>query len=198
MTKVRKLLGSLVLRLFGWTVEGGPPEIPKYVLIAAPHTSNWDFVFLLAFAEYYGVRISWLGKHEMFRWPFAGLLTRLGGIPVARARSDNLVDRLADLFASSERLCLTVPVEGTRGHVAYWKSGFYHIARAASVPIVMSYLDYPNKRGGFGPALTPTGDICGDMDAFRAFYSGKRGKYPALTGRVRLKEEDRPLEDTGT
>ena len=195
---MRKLLGTLVLRLFGWNVEGEAPAPDKYVLIAAPHTSNWDFIFLLAFAEHFGVRVSWLGKLEMFRWPFAGLLRRLGGIPVARKASDNLVERLAELFAERDALCLTVPVEGTRGYVDHWKSGFYHIARAAKVPIVMSYLDYPRKNGGFGPAFTPTGDIVHDMDVFRAFYDGKEGKQPKLTGRIRLKEEDSPLEETGT
>jgi 1-acyl-sn-glycerol-3-phosphate acyltransferase len=175
---------------------GDPPGPPKYVLIAAPHTSNWDFIFLLAFAWYYGVEISWLGKREMFRWPFGGFFERLGGIPVARASSGNMVDRMKDQFDAHERLCLVVPVEGTRSYVDYWKSGFYHIARAAGVPIVMSYLDYPRKLGGFGAALMPTGDIPVDMDAIRAFYDGKQGKHVEWTGRIRLKEEDQPAEAT--
>ena len=195
---MRKLIGTLVLRLFGWNIEGEAPAPDKYVLIAAPHTSNWDFVFLLAFAEHFGVKVSWLGKKEMFPWPFTGLLKRLGGIPVERSSTGNMVERLAQLFADREGLCLTVPVEGTRGYVDHWKSGFYHVARAAKVPIVMSYLDYPRKNGGFGPAFTPTGDITRDMDAIRAFYAGKEGKRPKLTGRIRLKEEDRELEETGT
>ena len=182
------------MRLWGWTVVGEPPAPTKYVLIAAPHTSNWDFIFLLAFAWHYGVAVSWLGKQEMFRWPFRRVLELLGGIPVARGRSETMVDRMNALFAARERLCLVVPVEGTRAYVDYWKSGFYHIARAAHVPIVMSYLDYPRKLGGFGAALVPTGDVAVDMDAIRAFYAGKQGKNVEWTGRIRLREEDRPAE----
>jgi 1-acyl-sn-glycerol-3-phosphate acyltransferase len=195
---MQKLLGTLVLRLFRWNIEGEAPAPAKYVLIAAPHTSNWDFIFLLAFAAHFRVRVSWLGKLEMFRWPFAGLLKRLGGIPVARTASGNLVAQLAALFAEHETLALTVPAEGTRGYVDHWKSGFYHIASAANVPIVMSYLDYPRKNGGFGPAFLPTGNVARDMEAIRTFYKGKEGKRPELTGRIRLKEEDGQLEETGT
>lgn len=195
---MRRLLGTFVLRLFGWTIEGSAPTQKKFVLIAAPHTSNWDFIFLLAFAAHFGVRVSWLGKRQMFQWPFVGLLKWLGGIPVQRSSSGNMVDRMAALFAERDLLALTVPVEGTRGYVEYWKSGFYHIASAARVPIVMSYLDYPRKLGGFGPALTTTGDVVADMDRLRAFYEGKQGKRPALTGRIRLREEDRQLDSTGT
>jgi len=187
-------LGKSVLWSFGWKMEGSPPEPPKYVLIAAPHTSNWDFIFLLAYAWAFGVDVSWLGKREMFRWPFAGLLTKLGGVPVARSSAGNMVDRMAAAFADRDRLALTVPVEGTRGYVDYWKSGFYYIACAANVPIVMSYLDYPNKIGGFGPALMPTGDIRADMETLRAFYAGKLGKHAEWTGRVRVREEDVPEE----
>lgn len=195
---VRRKLATLVLRLFGWQMEGNPPEPDKYVLIAAPHTSNWDFIFLLACAEYFGVRVSWLGKREMFPKPFKRLLVRLGGIPVERKRAGNLVAELAELFSSRKELCLVVPVEGTRGYVEYWKSGFYHIARAANVPIVMSYLDYPRKKGGFGPAFEPTGDVRADMDRIREFYTGKEGKTPRFTGRIRLREEDQELDATGT
>jgi 1-acyl-sn-glycerol-3-phosphate acyltransferase len=193
---IRRALAGVVLRLWGWTIEGSAPTPPKYVLIAAPHTSNWDFIFLIAYAWYFGVEISWLGKREMFRGPFAVMFTRLGGIPVARDEKGNMVDRMAELFASRDRFCLVVPVEGTRGYVEYWKSGFYHVARAARVPIVMSYLDYPNKLGGFGPALLPTGDIPRDMNVLREFYREKRGKHVDWTGRIRLKEEDLPTKAT--
>lgn len=190
--------GKAVLWLFGWTMEGLAPEPSKYVLIAAPHTSNWDFIFLLAYAWAFGVEVSWLGKREMFRWPFVGLLRRLGGIPVGRSSAGNVVDRMVEEFDRHDRLALVVPVEGTRGHVEYWKSGFYHIAGAAKVAIVMSYLDYPPKLGGFGPALMPSGDIKADMDTIRAFYAGKKGKRAEWTGRIRLKEEDAPAAGSET
>ena len=101
-----------------------------------------------------------------------------------------MVDRMAELFAERDALCLVVPVEGTRRYREYWKSGFYHIARAAGVPIVMSYLDYRTRNGGFGPAITPSGDVARDMDTLREFYGDMRGKYPKETGRIRLREED--------
>ncbi len=195
---MRKLVGKFTLRLFGWSATGAPPAPAKYVLVTAPHTSNWDFIFLLAYAAAFGVTISWLGKREMFRFPFQRLLRSLGGIPVDRKGGGNMVDQMRELFAAREKLALGVPTEGTRSYVEYWKSGFYQIARAANVPIVMAYLDYATKRGGFGPALTPSGDIKGDMDLFRAFYSGMLGKHPAQTGRIRLREEDKELEATGS
>jgi 1-acyl-sn-glycerol-3-phosphate acyltransferase len=185
-------LSALLLRLGGWRAEGGPPAVAKYVVIAAPHTSNWDFIWVLAFAGYYGMRIRWIGKHTLFRWPYGWIMRRLGGISVERDRRQSLVKQMADKFADLDALALVVPVEGTRGHVSHWKSGFYHIARTAGVPIAMSYLDYSRKRGGFGPLLVPTGDVPRDMDKLRAFYADKLGKYPHLTSPIRLAEENAP------
>ena len=114
----------------------------------------------------------------------------LGGLPVRRDRRENLVSNLASLFEEYEELGLVVPAVGTRGHVEHWKSGFYHIAREADVPIVMSFLDYERRRGGFGPALMPSGDVKRDMDQVRAFYADKVGKYPEKFGPVQLREEE--------
>jgi 1-acyl-sn-glycerol-3-phosphate acyltransferase len=116
-------------------------------------------------------------------------LRKVGGIPVVRHKAGNLVDQMAQVLRDADSLALVVPAEGTRGYVPYWESGFYHIARAADVPIVMSYLDYSRKRGGFGPALLPTGDVRVDMDEIREFYADKVGRYPDQFGAVRLKEE---------
>jgi 1-acyl-sn-glycerol-3-phosphate acyltransferase len=113
----------------------------------------------------------------------------LGGIPVVRNRRENLVDSLARAFEEHEALGLVVPTEGTRGYAEYWKSGFYHIALRADVPIIMSFLDYSKKEGGFGPAFFPAGDVGRDMDGIRAFYSGKQGLHPELFGPIRLREE---------
>jgi 1-acyl-sn-glycerol-3-phosphate acyltransferase len=173
----------------GWRADGTPPYEKRFVLIAAPHTSNWDLAYLLALAKVYGVRVSWMGKHTLFRPPMGWLMRRVGGIPVVRERSGNRVALLAELFAQHEELALTVPAEGTRGYAPYWKSGFYHIAREAGVPIVPGYLDYSKKRGGFGPPLHPTGDVSTDMAELRDFYADKIGRYPELFGPVRLKEE---------
>jgi 1-acyl-sn-glycerol-3-phosphate acyltransferase len=192
MGGIIRILSVALLRLGGWRVEGRPPVAPKYVLIAAPHTSNWDFLWVLTFAGYYGVRIRWIGKHTLFRPPFGWLMRALGGIPVQRGRRQSLVREMAAALDAAGSMCLVVPVEGTRARVTHWKSGFYHIARSAGVPIVMGYLDYGGKRGGFGPALVPSDDVVRDMDALRAFYADKTGKHPENTSPVRLIEEDMP------
>jgi 1-acyl-sn-glycerol-3-phosphate acyltransferase len=187
---LRKTLARWFLRLARWEPEGSRPEMRRFVLIAAPHTSNWDLAYLLALATIFDVRISWMGKDVLFRPPLGWLMYRVGGIPVVRSRRSNMVTAVAKLFAETEDLALVVPAEGTRGYVDHWKSGFYHIARTAGVPIVMGYLDYARRRGGFGPALHPTGDVRADMDQIRAFYADKVGKYPDQFGAVRLVEED--------
>jgi 1-acyl-sn-glycerol-3-phosphate acyltransferase len=177
------------LTLTGWQAEGAKPLERRFVLIAAPHTSNWDLAYLLALAVIFEVKISWMGKHALFRPPLGWLMRRVGGIPIVRHRRGDMVSQMAQAFEESESLALVVPAEGTRKYVAHWKSGFYHIARTAKVPIVLGYLDYARRRGGLGPALHPTGEIRRDMDEIRDFYADKVGKYPDQFGEVRLKEE---------
>jgi 1-acyl-sn-glycerol-3-phosphate acyltransferase len=186
---MKRFLASVFLRLAGWKPEGQRPAALRYVLIAAPHTSNWDLAYLLALSAVLDVKVSFMAKHTLFRGPMGWAMRRLGGIPVRRDQRADLVDRMAQVLNESEKLCLTVPAEGTRRYVPHWKSGFYHIARKAGVPIVMGYLDYARKRGGFGPELIPTGDVREDMDEVRSFYADKVGKHPAHFGAVRLKEE---------
>jgi 1-acyl-sn-glycerol-3-phosphate acyltransferase len=187
---VRRRLAQWVLDARDWRPEGERPRARKFVLIAYPHTSNWDLLYLLALAAVLDVQVRWLGKHTLFRGPAGPAMRALGGIPIIRHRRENTVQAMARVFDDYESLALTVPAEGTRSWVPYWKSGFYHIARTAGVPIVMGYLDYARRRGGFGPELWPTGDVKRDMDAIRAFYADKVGKYPARAGTVRLREED--------
>jgi 1-acyl-sn-glycerol-3-phosphate acyltransferase len=187
--RLRRLVARLFLSATGWKPDGEKPAAARYVLIAAPHTTNWDFPYLLAFAEHFDLQISWLGKASLFRAPFGGLMRALGGIPIERTRSENRVAEMARVFSEREELGLVVPAEATRGRTDYWKSGFYYIALTARVPIVMSYLDYTKKLGGIGPAFMPTGDVAGDMDAVRRFYADKQGKYPESFGPVRLREE---------
>jgi 1-acyl-sn-glycerol-3-phosphate acyltransferase len=185
-----KFIARWFLKLTGWEAEGAKPLERRFVLIAAPHTSNWDLAYLLALGEIFDVRTSWMGKHQLFRPPLGWIMRRLGGIPVVRHRSGNLVSAVAEEFERREDLALVVPAEGTRGYVAHWKSGFYHIARTAGVPIVLGYLDYASRRGGFGPMIYPSDDVRADMDEIRSFYADKSGKYPDQTGVIRLKEED--------
>ena len=183
-------LGGLYLRLSGWRVEGRFPDAAKAVVIAAPHTSNWDLPLMLAVAYVLGIRPAWLGKRELFRWPFGWLMRRLGGLPVDRGARQNLVQQAVDRFDAVDRLHLVIPPSGTRRRATHWRSGFYHIARGARVPIVCGFLDYRRKVGGIGPALTPSGDLAADMVDLRAFYADITGKFPASTTPVRLLEED--------
>ena len=166
----------LILRLAGWRMEGRLPQIPKFVLVGAPHTSNWDLPFTLLMAFAFRARIHWLGKKAIFRRPFKGFFQWLGGIPVQRSRSQNLVEQSIQQFQHNEKLILTIAPSGTRKSVANWKSGFYHIACGAKVPIVLGFLDYQRKVGGFGLMVYPTGNISADMKAIRAFYDGVSGK----------------------
>jgi 1-acyl-sn-glycerol-3-phosphate acyltransferase len=185
-----RALGGAFLRLSGWRVEGRLPDAAKAVVIAAPHTSNWDLPLMLAVAFVLGIRPAWLGKRELFRWPFGWLMRWLGGVPVDRAARQNLVQQAVDRFNALDRLHLVVPPSGTRRRATHWRSGFYHIARGARVPIVCGFLDYGRRVGGIGPTLTPSGDLATDMDGLRAFYANITGKYPGLTTPVRLLEED--------
>jgi len=159
-------------------------------VIAAPHTSNWDLVLMLAVGFALVVWPSWLGKRELFRPPFGWLMRRLGGVPVDRSRRGNLVEQAAARLRAADRLLLVVPPSGTRSRAPHWRSGFYHIARGADVPIVCAFLDYARKVGGIGPVFVPTHDLGADMDRLRAFYHDVRGKYPDHETPVRLAEED--------
>jgi 1-acyl-sn-glycerol-3-phosphate acyltransferase len=165
------------LFLLGWQTKGTPPGIGKYVLIAAPHSSNWDFVFFLLTIFKHKMPVYWMAKNTMFRWPFTRLLQRLGGIPVDRSRKANFVHIMADAFERSKQLALTIAPSGTREKVIKWKTGFYHIALQANVPIVCGFIDYPNKTVGIGPTFHPTGDMDADMGFIKAFYTPFSGKY---------------------
>ena len=166
------------LKLAGWKVEGTlPPEARKAVLIAAPHTSNWDLPYTLMVAYVLGMNMYWMGKQSIFKPPFNNLMQWLGGIAVNREKSTNLVAASAQaLIAADGKVQLIIPPEGTRSKARYWKTGFYYIALSAKVPIVMAYMDYPQKRAGLGPLFYPSGDIDKDMVAIKAFYAQFKGK----------------------
>jgi len=168
----------LFLKLAGWRVEGAlPPEAKKSVFIAAPHTSNWDLPYTLMVAFVLRLNIHWMGKASLFRFPFGGLMRWLGGIAVDRSKSNNLVAASAQAIALAPgALQLIVPPEGTRAKSRYWKSGFFHIAVAAGVPIVMAYMDYSRKVSGLGPVFYASGDLEADMVAIKAFYAPFKGK----------------------
>lgn len=158
----------------------------KFVVVAAPHTSNWDFVIFLAMVHSVGIRARVIGKHTLVRWPFGGLMRRLGVIPVRRDTGQGLVEQVVAAFASEPSIALTITPEGTRRATPYWRSGFYHIAAAAGVPIVLGFIDGERKVAGLGPTLTPTGDVAADMEVIRGFYSPIKGINPERQGPIRL------------
>ncbi len=166
-------LSVAFLKITGWKIEGSlPPEAAKCVLIAAPHTSNWDLPYTLMVSFALRLNVRWMGKQSIFKPPFSGVMQWLGGIAVNREQSTNLVAASSQAIAQADGpLQLVVPPEGTRSKVTYWKTGFYYIALGAKVPIVMAYLDFKNKRTGLGPMLYPSGDIDKDMLEIKAFYA---------------------------
>jgi 1-acyl-sn-glycerol-3-phosphate acyltransferase len=165
------------------------------LVIAAPHTSNWDAVFLLGAAYSLHLRVNWLVKNSLFV-PVVGPLIRFfGGIPVERSRSTNLVQRLAEQITASNGTALVVPPSGTRARTDYWKSGFYRIAVATNIPVVCGYLDYDRKVAGLGLSFFLTGDMSADMDRIRNFYAPVAAKYPDNKSRILLREENEPNEE---
>ena len=167
-----------LLRLLGWRVQGSlETRAARCVVIAAPHTSNWDFPFTLLGAFALGMHIRWLGKATLFRAPFGGLMRWLGGIPVQRERSNNLVGAsIVALRAAPGPLQLVLSPEGTRRRTSTWKTGFHHIARGAGLPIQLSYLDWGTRCCGLGPLVDPGEDVDADIARIRAFYTPFRGR----------------------
>ncbi len=173
-----RALGRWVLRLFGWRIVGDVPDRSRFVVIAAPHTSNWDFVFGIAAKLVLAVDARWLGKDKLFRWPFSRFMRWLGGTPVDRFSPHGVVGQTVELFKRTERLIIGMSPEGTRKKVEKWRTGFYYIALGAQVPILLVYFDYRRKAIGLGPLFFPTGDADKDIGAMRSFYRDKPGKYP--------------------
>ncbi len=187
---IRALIGRLWLFVFRWRLVGDLPPHRKYVLIAAPHTSNWDLPFMLATAWILRVRVQWMGKHTLFEGPFGWFMKALGGLPVDRRAPQGLVAQVVSVFEASESMVLAIPPEGSRSYRDHWRSGFYRIALGAGVPVATGFLDFKTRRCGLGPLIEPTGDVKADMDQVRAFYGPIAGKCPADKGPIRLREED--------
>ncbi len=175
---VLRALSLGFLRATGWKLGGQlPADQPKCVLIAAPHTSNWDLPYTLMVAFALRLNIYWMGKQQLFRGPWGPVMRWLGGIAVDRSQSTNLVSASATAIRAADgAMCLVVPPEGTRSKTRQWKTGFYWIAHEAGVPIVMAYMDYPRKLSGLGPVFQPTGNVDADMAAIKAWYAPFKGK----------------------
>lgn len=176
-----------LLALLGWHVDVAPPPSPKCVIVVYPHTSNWDFVVGYLAKVAVGLPVSWVGKHSLFRWPIAGLLRRMGGVPVNRSASSGFVTHLAEEFAQRPRMWLAIAPEGTRSRTDCWKSGFYRLALATGAPVGLAFIDYTSHRVGLTTYLYLTGDKELDLGRIRSAYAGKVGKYPGRASEIRFR-----------
>ena len=184
-------LAKTSLHLAGWQFEGGLPPEKKYVALAVPHTSNWDALLLVTLLQGVGLEMEWMIKDSWIKSPIGPVLKRLGAVGIDRGRHTNVVEQMIAELRRRDRFALGIPPEGTRSRAEHWKSGFYHIALGAQVPVVPGYLDFGRKRAGLGPAITLTGDVRADMDRIRAFYAEKKPVpfAPENFGPIRLREE---------
>lgn len=179
LSEVVRWLSAGYLKAGGWKVQGDWPGLDKVVLVAAPHTSNWDGLNMLATAGYYRVRLRWMGKKSLTQGPFGWVLRWLGCVPIDRTASHDVVNTMAERFRAEAEMVLAIPPEGTRSAVRTWKSGFYHIAVAAGVPILVSVLDYGKKTVRLAAVLSPSGDYEADVALIRGYYANAVGKHPA-------------------
>jgi 1-acyl-sn-glycerol-3-phosphate acyltransferase len=174
--------------MFGWSIDFCHPGFDRYVLIVAPHTSNWDFILGIAAKWALGLKLNYLGKDSLFRSPLGWFFRTTGGIPVDRNKPGDMSREMARVFAETDRMILALAPEGTRGASSHWKTGFWHIARASGVPVVMAYIDYANRRIGGGESFRPSDDIDRDFEQIRAYYAIRRGRRPELASPVRPRD----------
>lgn len=176
---VRRFL-IFLYRLRPVAVEGGVP-VRRGILVGAPHTTNWDFIYFIGATHDLGIRPRFMGKHSLFRWPIRRFMFDMGGVPVNRTASHNYVDTMVEAFAANpDDFLVVIAPEGTRGSIREWKTGFYHIAVGAKVPIVLAWIDWPIARGGFSEPMEMTGDFAADMARIAAFYRSVMPDHPKL------------------
>jgi len=184
ITPVLCFLSKFSLQLAGWRMVGQLPDLPKFVVVGAPHTSNWDFVMFLALAFVLKGDLRYMGKKELFHWPFAGFFRWCGGVPVDRSKPQGLVEQTVQAIREADHFQLVITPEGTRSKVREWKQGFYHIAKKACIPIVAGYVDSSTKSCGIGPTFTLSDDMEADIKAMQAFFKDKVGINPRLTSEL--------------
>ena len=187
-------LALLSLSIAGWQFEGVVPKTRRFVCLGVPHTSNYDGLILMMMSQSIGLPLSFMIKESWVKGPLGPLMRRLGAVPIDRTSKHNVVEQMIAEFARKDEFVLVIPPEGTRKKAPYWKSGFYHIALGAKVPVVPGFCDFKRKRMGLGPAIDLTGDVHTDMDAIRAFYAKQAptAHDPGQVGPMRLREEDAP------
>jgi 1-acyl-sn-glycerol-3-phosphate acyltransferase len=169
-------LGRLVLRAMGWRIEGEVPDLPKFVIAVAPHTSNWDFVVGASVMFALDLRLAFISKHTLFRWPFAGILRWMGALPVDRSSPHGVVAESVAGFAQIERRVLVIAPEGTRRRVERFRTGFLHIARGARVPVLLAAFDYGARCVRFGPLVQPGEDVEAERERIERYFAGVKGK----------------------
>ncbi|WKZ83770.1 MAG: lysophospholipid acyltransferase family protein [Acidimicrobiia bacterium] len=177
------------MRIGRWDIEGEVPDIPKMVVIGAPHTSAWDFPIGMLAVRALGLRARYLGKHTLFRRPFGWFFRMLGGIPVDRSAPGGLIAQSVAAFENADELRLLIAPEGTRNALPHWRSGFYEIARGSGVPVLPGAVDGKRRRIVIGEPITVTGDVAADMEKIRSFYEGFEGIKPGRGGSIRLASE---------
>ena len=182
-----KSLCRFILSTIGWKTSHSTPLLDKYVLIGAPHTTNWDFPLTLLGLSSMGVKFNWVAKHTLFFWPLGTLLRAIGGISVDRSQGTSFLKRIIELYDSQETLVLAIAPEGTRSKTRSWKTGFYTIAHRAGVPIGLGYIDYSRKVIGLEKVIDASGDIDQDFEIIKEYYQDKVGKYPEKQGEIRIK-----------
>lgn len=176
-----KFLYRFFFNALGWKVKGRvPADLKKYVIIVAPHTSNWDFLVGLAARSILGIDSKYMAKKELFRFPFGWLFRKLGGYPVDRSKTNNFVDAVCDIFNSKEAFSIAITPEGTRSYSPKWKTGFYHIARQLQIPVIMVAFDYPSKTVRVETPMMLTGDIDREIESMQSYYRTIKGKNPEL------------------
>lgn len=171
-------LGRVWLRLWGWHFAGALPEIPRFIIVVAPHTSNWDFPLGVAAMFSLDLRIHWFGKDTLFRPPLGWLFRALDGRPVRRAQHEGVVREVAEVIRSEPQFLLALAPEGTRKPVTKWRTGFYHIAAAAEIPVVPVWFDWEAHEIGIGPPMMPTGDIQKDLAHLQSYYRRGMARNP--------------------
>jgi 1-acyl-sn-glycerol-3-phosphate acyltransferase len=184
-------LGVFLMWLTGWRVEGKVPDEKKCVFVVAPHTSNWDVIIAILVTFVLRMRSYWMAKHTIFVPPLSWLLRAYGAVPINRSKSHSVVDQVVAEFNARDTMLIAVATEGTRKYTEYWKSGFYHIALKAKVPIAFGFVDYKRKVAGIGGIMYPTGNVKEDMDKIRAFYEQITPRHPERMGPIRIKDENK-------
>jgi len=185
-----QLISYWFFKVLGWKFVGNLPTGKHFLAIGGPHTSTWDFPVGMGLVFHHRLKISFLGKASLFEGAFGNLFRNLGGIPVDRSKNNHeLVKQVIDEFESREQFILAMSPSGTRNYSPHWKSGFYKIARAANVPVLLCYIDFKYKKAGIGTSYLLTGNVQEDMNFIRNFYSNVNGKFPEKVSKVFIKEE---------